>query len=115
MSGDKKDLTVAQLSSILKVCRKLCITKLSFHNMIVEFDPEANLYSSVKKARKVSPARIAEVEEEELSRQELLVRQSQHEQMIIDDPQGYEKLLTEGELGDAKAEYSGSEQEVLRI
>ena len=109
MNNENKDLTLKQLLAIIRMCRKFGVKKLDFRGTCLELDSEANFLYKEDRAKKVSPERVAQVEEEELLRQELLVRQSQHEQMIIDDPQGYEKLLAEGELGDAKSDDIGIE------
>lgn len=103
----KKDLTIKNLSDIIKTCRKYGVLKLSYCDCTIELDPEANYLYRSNKVKEVSPELVAQVEGETLLRQELAVRQSQHEQMIIDDPQGYEKLLAEGELGgNVETEYN---------
>lgn len=119
------ELSVRDLSGILKACRTSGVTKLKFRDLDVEFGPQAseptvtvgpdlrNLsipelqerYQRLKK--KVStplPTGVAEIQDQEAEKalvaDEIALREQELAEMWVTNPQKAEELLMQGDLRD---------------
>lgn len=95
-------LDVSSVCRIIETCSKAGVTKLSFEGLTVELGGKeipapAEVIQDIPEAR-------TQVEAEEIARSEVLVKEDQVANLILEDPARYEELMAQGELTDERAE-----------
>lgn len=99
MAPKKKDFTLEELSSIIKICGDNAVTSFSWGDLRISFGEKKDLATPISLTPH-SPQAEAELEEETRVHDELKVRQDQIDQMLIEDPLEAERLIAENELID---------------
>ncbi len=103
----KSLLTFSQVCSILKACGESRVAELKFGDLHVTFHPpvkegpEAQQYfptTPTPPEAEISDQQREQLEKHALAEDERRVKEEQLQQMLIEDPAGYERLLAEGEL-----------------
>lgn len=115
----KNNLDAADICTIIEACAKFGVSKLSFADLHVHLGPQSDVpkiepHSSTNDAAMsdvvaspeaaISEEKHKKFTEEAIVYSELETREDQLDNMIIENPSEYERLMTEGELEDADDE-----------
>ena len=95
-----KDLTTDQLFDIITMCCDRGVTEFAFGDLSLKFDLT---FSPSKKAPVSNTKKIESIKDQTLVTSEVELREDQMQQLLIDDPVSYEKLIAQGEIENAKA------------
>ena len=99
-----KELTTDQLFDIIDMCCDRGVTEFKFGDLYLRFDLT---FSPTKKAPVASIKKVESINENSLLNSEVDLREDQAQQLLIEDPVAYEKLLAQGDLENAKTHDTG--------
>lgn len=101
------DLNPAGICEILRACREVGVAELKFGRLQVTFGTpsktDAPPSPPTSPDTEISESQARQIEHESLESASLSVKEDQLEQMLLEDPYGYEQLLASGDLEDEKA------------
>lgn len=103
-----KAIETNDILRILKECAKLGVTHLKMGELEISFSPVEDKADIPKKVRE-KPKLQAQYERESIETQEVTVKQKNLDELLLSDPEEYERLIIEGELVDEEAHDSGVE------
>lgn len=103
-----KSISTKEILQILKECSKLGVTRLRMGDLEMSFGPESLRETLPNKVREKPKAQAVE-EKKSIAAQESRLRQEQIEELMIADPEEYERRIAMGELVDAETHDSGAE------
>lgn len=89
-------IEISELCDILKACGEAKVHKIRLGSLYLEFGPDSS---------QVKPPPATEIvaqEKRSLLQDEQKVKQDQLENMLLEDPEGYEELLLGGDLVDGQ-------------
>lgn len=93
---------------ILKECAKLGVSHLKMGELEISFSP-VEMRAEIPKKVREKPRLQAQYEKESIETQEVTLKQDKLDELMLSDPEEYERLLSEGELIDEEAHDSGVE------
>lgn len=106
----RKELTPAEVSKLIKLCRKNGATSFEYGTLKVVFgesEPRQPLAPSLRQT-KANEVQEKLVEKESLAASSMALDDDETQELLISDPSRHEQLLIEKELEDARS-VSGSE------
>ena len=95
MEVDSKDIC-----RIIKLCADSGVSKLKISTLEVEFFGSGVVTTSTGKKITERPREQARVEQEDIELAEKRIREDQRENLILENPEEYERLIASGELTD---------------
>ena len=95
-------LSLKEVFGIMKTCRKLGVTRISYRGFEADFEDETP-HSGRKASRKVSPATLEHLDSKTLEALNLARKQDELALLAIEDPYAYEKhMLSEDAAQDSE-------------
>jgi len=107
--GVTKSLTAKEVCDIIESCKGGGVSTLKYGTLNIQFystDPYLQLNNQLLNVNESSLA--SQVEAESLLDDEIDVKDSQLSELLITDPEQYEKLLAQGELENANRKHRDS-------
>lgn len=98
------------IKNIIKECKKQGVSRLKVGEIEIDFAEKSDKVPVLREKKvKDNPEKREEIERETLEKEELSTKDSYVENLLLEDPTEYERLMMQGELN-AEAQDSRPEQ-----